>query len=152
MNRNKTIHKIFTGTPLLTTRLRCNLPEQTCNSNILVEDGDKIGLGSLLLVDHPSWFSGLKSNLSYCIATGRKITKGNEQYYEVWGEIYNYEQARVISNTFRVIRISENFIWKKKEINDNKEEVIFNKSKKSCVGGLIPPREVPIAENIKISN
>ena len=146
------MYKVFTGTPLLTTRLRCNLPDQLCNSNILAEDGDKVELGSLLRVNHPSWCAGTKHNKSYCIATGRKITKDDKQYYEVWGEIYNIEQARVISNAFRVIRISENFIWKKKEINNNKKEVILNKSKKSCVGGLIPPRKVPIIENIKISN
>ena len=51
----------------------------------------------------------------YSIATGKTIEKNNKQYYEVWADLFNYEQTRVLAAAFRTMNFPNDFQRIKKQ-------------------------------------
>ena len=103
--------KTFCGQDVLLHRLKCVFPERKSNSNVLYDKKDGIQLGSLLSID-----VSIKTPLEhkfYAIATGQILEENNKKYYEVWADLYNFEQARIISTAFRTMNFSEKFEEKK---------------------------------------
>ena len=93
----------FSGAEPLLHRLPCSLPDQVSVSQIIYNPKDGIKLGSLLHTD-------TKNNMKfYSIATGKTIEKNNKHYYEVWADLFNYEQTRVLAAAFRTMNFSNDF-------------------------------------------
>ena len=95
--------KTFTAPEILLNRLHCVFPNQKSNSGILYDERDDIKVGSIIAIKS----TGKQRN--YCIASGKTIEKDGVKYYEVWADIYNHDQARILATAFRSMRFSEKF-------------------------------------------
>lgn len=98
LNRKK-----FTAPEILLNRLKCVFPNQKSNSGILYDERDDIKVGSIIAIK----FTEKQRN--YCIATGKTIEKNGQKYYEVWADIYDHDQARILATAFRSMGFSEKF-------------------------------------------
>jgi len=82
-------------------------------SNIEWEQDDPLELGLLLttangmLDSSPFKKTQSLTSLRFSITTGNIITKDQKKYYEVYPELYNYEQARVLASAFKMIKLSD---------------------------------------------
>lgn len=82
-------------------------------SNIEWKTGDPLSIGILLITSNGILGSTPYSNtqpltsLRFSITTGNTITKGQKEYYEVYPELYDYEQARVLTSAFKMIKRSD---------------------------------------------
>jgi len=95
--------KTFSAPEVLLNRLSCIYPEQTSNSGVLYDEKDGITLGSLLYI------KTMRKTQLYCIATGKTVEKDGKIYYEVWADLYDFEQTRILATAFRSMRFSKNF-------------------------------------------
>ena len=92
-------------------------------SNIEWETGDPLEFGLLIITangmldPNPYTTSQSLSSLRFSITTGKVITKEGKKYYEVYPELYDYEQARILASAFKMIKrsdhISKEFCEKK---------------------------------------
>jgi len=82
-------------------------------SNIEWEPDDPLELGLLLttangmLDSRPYTNTQTLTSLRFSITTGNTITKDQKKYYEVYPELYDYEQARVLASAFKMIKLSD---------------------------------------------
>ena len=82
-------------------------------SNIEWEPDDPLELGLLLttangmLDSSPYTKTQPLTSLRFSITTGNTRTKGQKKYYEVYPELYDYEQARVLASAFKMIKLSD---------------------------------------------
>ena len=101
---NKYINPIkFSGAEPLLHRLPCSFPDKVSVSQITYDPKYDIKLGSLLHTD-------TKNDMKfYSIATGKTIEKNNKQYYEVWADLFNYQQTRILAAAFRTMNFPNDF-------------------------------------------
>ena len=92
-------------------------------SNIEWKTGELLEFGLLIITangmldPNPYTTSQSLSSLRFSITTGKVITKEGKKYYEVYPELYDYEQARILASAFKMIKrsdhISKEFCEKK---------------------------------------
>ena len=92
-------------------------------SNIEWKMGDPLEFGLLLITanrmldPNPYTANQSLSSLRFSVTTGKVITKEGKKYYEVYPELYDYEQARILASAFKMIKrsdhISKEFCEKK---------------------------------------
>jgi len=101
--------KTFTAPEILLNRLACVFPNQKSNSGVIYDERDEITLGSIIDLEVGQKQRIAQKQRKYCIATGKTIEKDGKKYYEVWADIYNHDQARILATAFRSMGFSKNF-------------------------------------------
>ena len=100
--------------PILSGRLPSIGDHNTkVDSNIEWKMGDPLEFGLLLITanrmldPNPYTANQSLSSLRFSITTGEVITKEGKKYYEVYPELYDYEQARILTSAFKMIKRSD---------------------------------------------
>ena len=100
--------------PILSGRLP-NLGDHNTKvaSNIEWKTGEPLEFGLLIITangmldPNPYTTSQSLTSLRFSITTGKVITKEEKTYYEVYPELYDYEQARILASAFKMIKRSD---------------------------------------------
>jgi len=111
---NDTNEKLPFFKPILSGRLP-NFGDHNTKvvSNIEWNDGEPLEFGLLIITangmlnPNPHTTTQKLSSLRFSITTGKVITKDGKKYYEVYPELYDYEQARVLASAFKMIKRSD---------------------------------------------
>jgi hypothetical protein len=101
-------------------------------SNIEWKPGDPLSIGILLITANgildstPYTNTQPLTSLRFSITTGDTITKDQKKYYEVYPELYDYEQARVLSSAFKMIKRSDLISKRNREDKTPKFQLIMS--------------------------
>jgi len=97
--------KVYTGTEICgIRRLPCKFPSRKSNSNICYDKRDNISFGSLIYIE------SFGKKKYYAISTGELIKGADgKYYYEVWADLFDDEQTRIIATVFRTIDFTNRF-------------------------------------------
>ena len=104
--------------PILSARLPgTSVLNAKIASKIIYDEGDPLAFGLLIITESTEYTlgPGHRSKLppigshkyQYSITTGNLIEKDGKKYYEVYPELYDYKQARILSAAFKMIKESD---------------------------------------------
>lgn len=112
----------YTKVPYMKPILSARLPGTSVlnakiASKIIYDEGDPLAFGLLIITESTEYTlgPGHRSKLppigshkyQYSITTGNLIEKDGKKYYEVYPELYDYKQARILSSAFKMIKESD---------------------------------------------
>ena len=89
---------------ILSSRISQNTFEQKCKSDVEVTSDPPLGMHTFIEI---RWLKQQNKKTRYAITTGNIITDGNKKFYEVYPEVYDAQQARIISSALNMIKKAE---------------------------------------------
>ena len=86
---------------ILSSRISKTIYEQKCKSDVRVTSNPPLGYGCIIEI---GWLKKRGNEMYYAITTGNIIKDNGNLYYEVYPEVYNHAQARIISSSLNMMK------------------------------------------------
>ena len=89
---------------IMSSRISQNTFEQKCKSDVEVISNPPLGMFTFIEI---KWLKQQNKKTRYAITTGNIITDSNKKFYEVYPEVYDAQQARIISSALNMVKKAE---------------------------------------------